>query len=65
MKKRDLTMLQPVFTKQKNLELFQHLLKHYQQVYPQAKQQGKVVLRCYLRKLNYQIQHLQFRSKQR
>ena len=58
-------MLQPVFTKQKNLEQLQHLLKHYQQVYPQAKQQGKVVLRCYLRKLNHQIQHLQFRSKHR
>ena len=58
-------MLQPVFTKQKNLEQLQYLLKHYQQVYPQAKQQGKVVLRCYLKKLNYQIQHLQFRSKHR
>ncbi|WP_158260514.1 hypothetical protein [Chlorogloea sp. CCALA 695] len=58
-------MLKPVFTKQKNLDQLQHLLKHYQQIYPQAKQQGKVVLRQYLKKLNYQIQHLQFRSKQR
>ena len=58
-------MLQPVFTKQKNLEQLQHLLKHYQQIYPQVKQQGKVVLRCYLKKLNYQIQYLQFRSLNR
>ncbi|WP_158506184.1 hypothetical protein [Synechocystis sp. PCC 7509] len=58
-------MLQPVFTKQKNLEQLPQLLKHYQQVYPQAKQQGKIVLRQYLKKLNHQIQHLQFRSKQR
>ena len=58
-------MLEPVFTKQKNLEQLQHLLKHYHMVYPQAKQQGKIVLRQYLKKLNYQIQHLQFRSKQR
>ena len=58
-------MLEPVFTKQKNLDQLQHLLKHYQQVYPQAKQQGKIVLRQYLKKLNYQIQHLQLGSKQR
>ncbi|PSB31379.1 hypothetical protein [Chlorogloea sp. CCALA 695] len=58
-------MLQPVFTKQKNLEQLQHLLKHYQQVYPQARQQGKVVLLQYLKKLNHQIQHLQFRSQGR
>ncbi len=56
-------MLKPVFTKQKNLEQLQHLLKHYQQVYPQAKQQGKMVLRQYLKKVNYQIQHLQFLSQ--
>ena len=58
-------MLEPVFTKQKNLEELLHLLKHYQQVYPQAKQQGKIVLRQYLKKLNHQIQTLQFRSKHR
>jgi len=58
-------MLKPVFTKQKNLEEMQHLLKHYGQIYPQAKQQGKVVLRQYLKKLNHKIQHLQFRSKLR
>ena len=52
-------MLEPVFTKQKNLEQLQHLLKHYHTVYPQAKQQGKIVLRQYLKKLNHQIQHLQ------
>ncbi len=56
-------MLEPVFTKQKSLQQLQHLLKHYQQIYPQAKQQGKIVLRYYLRKLNYQIQHLQFLSQ--
>lgn len=58
-------MLEPVFTKQKSLEQLQHLLKHYQQVYPQAKQRGKMVLRQYLLKLNRQIQHLQFRSKRK
>ncbi len=58
-------MLQPVFTKHKSLDQLQHLLKHYQQVYPQAKQQGKIVLRQYLKKLNHQIQHLQLGSKQR
>ena len=58
-------MLEPVFTKQKNLKQLQHLLKHYQQVYPQAKQQGKIVLRQYLKKLNHQIQHLQFRSQRK
>ena len=55
-------MLQPVFTKHKNLDQLQHLLKHYQQIYPQAKQQGKIVLRQYFKKVNYQIHHLQFRS---
>ncbi|WP_158260591.1 hypothetical protein [Chlorogloea sp. CCALA 695] len=58
-------MLQPVFTKHKNLEQLQHLLKHYQQVYPQAKQQGKIVLRQYRKKLNHQIQHLQLGSLNR
>lgn len=58
-------MSETVFTKQKSLEELQHLLLHYQQIYLQAKQQGKIVLRQYLKKLNYQIQHLQFRSKQR
>ncbi len=56
-------MLEPVFTKQKSLEQLQHLLKHYLQVYPQAKQRGKIVLRQYLKKVNYQIQHLQFLSQ--
>ena len=58
-------MLEPVFTKQKNLDQLQHLLKHYQQVYPHAKQQGKIVLRHYIKKLNHQIQHLQLGSKHR
>ena len=58
-------MLQPVFTKPKSLEQLQHLLKHYQQIYPQAKQQGKIVLQHYIRKLNHKIQHLQFRSQHR
>jgi hypothetical protein len=56
-------MLEPVFTKQKSLEQLQYLLKHYQQVYPQAKQRGKVVLRHYIKKVNHQIQHLQFLSQ--
>ncbi len=58
-------MLETVFTKHKSLDQLQHLLKHYQQVYPQAKQQGKIVLRQYLKKLNHKIQHLQFRSQHR
>lgn len=56
-------MLEPVFTKQKTLEEMQYLLQHYQQIYPQAKQQGLKVLRQYLKKLNHQIQSLKFRSK--
>ena len=56
-------MHEPVFTKQKSLEQLQHLLKHYQQVYPQAKQRGKMVLRQYLKKVSHQIQHLQFLSQ--
>lgn len=51
------------FTKQKSLAQLQYLLKYYQQVYPQAKQQGKIVLRQYFKKVNYQIHHLQFRSQ--
>ena len=56
-------MLETMFSKQKSLEELQHLLNHYRQIYPQAKQQGKIVLRQYLKKLNHQIQHLQFRSQ--
>jgi hypothetical protein len=56
-------MLEPLFNKQKSLEELQYLLQHYGQVYPQAKQQGKIVLRQYFKKLNHQIQHLKFRSK--
>ena len=55
-------MLEPLFTKRKSLEQLQYLLQHYQQIYPQAKQQGKIVLRQYLKKLNHQIQSLKFRS---
>lgn len=50
-------------TKQKSLAQLQELIEHYQQVYPQAKQRGKIVLRQYFKKVNYQIQHLQFRSE--
>lgn len=49
--------------KQKSLSDLQYLLKYYQQVYPQARQRGKIVLRQYFRRINYQIQHLQFRSQ--
>ena len=56
-------MLEPLFNKQKSLEELQYLLQHYGQVYPQAKQQGKIVLRQYFKKLNHQIQYLKFRSK--
>ncbi len=56
-------MLETVFTKHKNLEELQHFLSHYQQIYPQAKQEGKVVLRYYINKVNYRIQHLLCRSK--
>lgn len=58
-------MPETMFPKQKSLSELQYLLKYYQQMYPQAKLRGKVVLRQYFRKVNYQIQHLQFRSKQR
>lgn len=51
-------------TQQKSLAQLQYLLKYYQQIYPQAKLRGKIVLRQYFKKVNYQIHHLQFRSKQ-
>lgn len=50
-------------SKQKSLNELQYLLKHYQEIYPQAKLRGQVVLRQYFRKVNYQIHHLQFRSE--
>lgn len=56
-------MQETVFTKQKSLSELQYLLKYYQQLYPQAKLRGKVVLRQYFKKVNYQIHHLQFRSQ--
>lgn len=56
-------MSEIAFTKQKNLEELQYLIKYYQQIYPQAKQRGKIVLRQYFKKVNYQIHHLQFRSQ--
>lgn len=52
-------------SKQKSLDELQYLLQHYQEIYPQAKLRGKVVLNSYLKKLNYQIQHLQFRSERK
>lgn len=58
-------MQETFFAKQKSLEELQYFLKHYQQEYPKAKLRGRVVLNSYLKKLNYQIQHLQFRSARR
>lgn len=60
---RELTMQETAFNKQKSLAQLQYLLKYYQRIYPQAKLQGKIVLRQYFRKVNYQIQSLQFRSQ--
>lgn len=45
--------------KEKSLVQLEYHKKHYQQVYPQAKQKGKIVLRYYLKKLNRQIQKQQ------
>lgn len=56
-------MPETMFPRQKSLDELQYFLKHYQQVYPQAKLQGQAVLRQYIRKSNYRIQHLQFRSQ--
>ncbi len=56
-------MLRTVFTRQKSLQELQHFLSHYQQVYPQAKQQGKVVLQYYISKVNYHIQRLLYSSR--
>lgn len=56
-------MPETAFTKQKSLDELQHLLKYYQQAYPQARLRGKIALRQYFKKVNYQIQHLQFRSQ--
>ncbi len=56
-------MQETVFTKHKSLSELQYFLKYYQQVYPQAKLRGKIALRQYFRKINYQIHHLQFRSQ--
>ncbi len=54
-------MPKTVFAQQKSLSELHYFLKHYQEIYPQAKLRGKTVLRHYLRKVNYRIQHLQFR----
>jgi hypothetical protein len=56
-------MKEAVFTKQKSLSQLQYLLEHYKQVYPQAKHRGKIVLRQYFKRVNFQVQHLQFRSQ--
>ncbi len=63
MQKGELTVPGTVFTKQKSLDELQYLLKYYQHVYPQARLRGKIALRQYFKKVNYQIQHLQFRSQ--
>lgn len=56
-------MQETFFAKQKSLSELHYFLKHYQEIYPSAKLRGQVVLRQYIRKANYQIQHLQFRSQ--
>lgn len=48
-----------LLTKAKSLEELEYYKQHYQQVYPQAKQRGKIVLRSYLKKLNKLIQKYQ------
>ncbi len=42
-------------TKQRSLEQLQYYKAHYQRLYPQAKQQGKIILRHHIKKLNEQI----------
>lgn len=58
-------MQETFVAKQKSLEELQHLLKYYQEIYPKAKLQGQAVLRQYISRANYQIQHLQFRSERK
>lgn len=61
----ELKMQETLFNKQKSLDELQYFLQHYQEIYPKAKLQGQAVLRQYIRRANYQIQHLQFRSKRK
>lgn len=49
-------------TKQRSLEQLQYYKAHYQRLYPQAKQQGKIILRHHIKKLNAQIQRQQDES---
>lgn len=49
-------------TKQRSLEQLQYYKAHYQRLYPQAKQQGKIILRHHLKKLNAQIERQQDES---
>lgn len=46
-------------TKQRSLEQLQYYKAHYQRLYPQAKQQGKIILRHHIKKLNAQIERQQ------
>ena len=48
-----------LIAREKSLSQLKYYKKHYQQIYPHAKQRGKVVLRYYLKKLNEQIQRQQ------
>lgn len=46
-------------TKQRSLSQLQYFKAHYQRLYPQAKQQGKIILRHHIKKLNAQIERQQ------
>lgn len=48
-----------LIAKEKSLAQLEYYKQHYQRMYPQAKQKGKIVLRHYLKKLNVQIQRQQ------
>ena len=49
-------------TKQRSLEQLQYYKAHYQRLYPQAKQQGKIILRHHIKKLNAQSERQQDES---
>ncbi|KJH69506.1 hypothetical protein UH38_23410 [Aliterella atlantica CENA595] len=49
-------------TKQRSLSQLQYYKAHYQRLYPQAKHQGKIILRHHLKKLNAQIERQQDES---
>lgn len=47
-------------TKQRSLEQLQYYQAHCQRLYPQAKQQSKIILRHHIKKLNAQSERQQF-----